>query len=287
MKSVYSIHEIEMSILKLGNLDWPIGNRCGVFGVLNVTPDSFSDGGRYLDAMKAVCKGESLVREGADVVDVGGESSRPGFEEVSIEDEINRVVPVIEALSRKPDSPIISIDTTKPGVARAAIAAGAEIVNDIWGFRRQPEIAEIVAENGASCVLMHNSRGGWLRDSTLDSVKAYWEDSVRIAVERGVSEDRIILDPGIGFTDTRTQDIEIINGLSDLREFGFPILLGASRKRVAGEALGLGVDQRQETSLALSALAIDRGADFLRVHDVEQNVRVVGMLEVLRKDEDG
>lgn len=141
-----------------------------------------------------------------------------------------------------------------------------------------------MAENGASCVLMHNSRRGWLGESTLDSVKASWEDSVRIALERGVSEDRIILDPGIGFTDTRAQDIEIINGLRDLREFGFPILLGASRKRVTGETLGLEVDQRLETTLAISALAIDRGADFIRVHDVEENVRVVGMLEALRSE---
>lgn len=273
-----------MSVLRLGKLDWPIGNRCGVFGVLNITPDSFSDGGRYLDPVEAVCKGESLAIEGADVIDIGGESTRPGFEEVSFEAEVDRVVPVIEMLTQKPDSPIISIDTTKPDVARVAIAAGAEIVNDIWGFRRQPEIAEVVAENGASCVLMHNSRRGWLGESTLDSVKASWEDSVRIALERGVSEDRIILDPGIGFTDTRAQDIEIINGLRDLREFGFPILLGASRKRVTGETLGLEVDQRLETTLAISALAIDRGADFIRVHDVEENVRVVGMLEALRSE---
>ena len=273
-----------MSVLKLGKLDWPIGNRCGVFGVLNITPDSFSDGGRYLDPIEAVRKGESLAREGADVIDVGGESTRPGFEEVTCEGEINRVAQVIEALSQKPDFPIISIDTTKPDVARAAIAAGAEIVNDIWGLRRQPEIAEVVAEYQASCVLMHNSRGGWLRESTLDSVKAYWEDSVSIALKRGVSEDRIILDPGIGFTDTRIQDIEIINGLSDLRGFGFPILLGASRKRVTGETLGLEVDQRLETTLAISALAIDRGVDFLRVHDVEENARVIGMLEALRSE---
>lgn len=277
-----SISKTDGKTLKLGDADWPIGGRCGVFGVVNITPDSFSDGGLCYDPSEAILRGKSLAKEGADVIDIGGESTRPGFEEVSIESEIRRVVPVIEILSRATDFPPISIDTYKPGVARAAIAAGATIVNDIWGFRKEPDLADIVAESGASCVLMHNSREGWLMDGTLDSIKACWEQSVGIALERGVSEDRIILDPGIGFTDTRRQDIEIINGLGELRRFGYPILLGASRKRVAGEALGLKVDERLETTLAISALAIDKGVDFIRVHDVLENVRVVRMLETLR-----
>lgn len=277
-----SVSKTDGKTLKLGDADWPIGGRCGVFGVVNITPDSFSDGGLCYDPSEAILRGKSLAKEGADVIDIGGESTRPGFEEVSIESEIRRVVPVIETLSRATDFPPISIDTYKPGVARAAIAAGATIVNDIWGFRKEPDLADIVAESGASCVLMHNSREGWLMDGTLDSIKACWEQSVGIALERGVSEDRIILDPGIGFTDTRRQDIEIINGLGELRRFGYPILLGASRKRVAGEALGLKVDERLETTLAISALAIDKGVDFIRVHDVLENVRVVRMLETLR-----
>jgi len=277
-----SVSKTDGKTLKLGDADWPIGGRCGVFGVVNITPDSFSDGGLCYDPSEAILRGESLAREGADVIDIGGESTRPGFEEVSIENEIRRVVPVIESLSRVTDFPPISIDTYKPGVARAAIAAGATIVNDIWGFRKEPDLADIVAESGATCVLMHNSREGWLMDGTLDSIKACWEQSVGIALERGVSEDRIILDPGIGFTDTRRQDIEIINGLGELRKFGYPILLGASRKRVTGEALGLNVDERLETTLAISALAIDKGVDFIRVHDVLENVRVVRMLETLK-----
>tara|TARA_B000000557_G_scaffold228985_2_gene200822 strand:- start:1806 stop:2708 length:903 start_codon:yes stop_codon:yes gene_type:complete len=281
-EEVDPITKNQMGTLKLGEKEWALGKRCGVFGVLNITPDSFSDGGQYIDLGEAILKGESLAKEGADVIDIGGESTRPGFEEVSVESEINRVVPVIETLSRKPDFPIISIDTTKPEVAQAAVAAGARIVNDIWGFQRNPEIAEIVAGSEASCVLMHNSRGGWLRDSTLDSIKAYWHISINVAMERGVEEKRIILDPGVGFTDTRTQDIEIINGLSELRSLGFPILLGASRKRVAGEALGLDIDERLETTLAISALAIDRGVDFIRVHDAMENVRVARILEVLK-----
>lgn len=275
------ISDTDSKTIKLGDADWPVGKRCGVIGVVNITPDSFSDGGLYFDPGEAIRKGESLAREGADAIDIGGESTRPGFEEVSVESEIGRVVPVIEALSRSQEFPAISIDTSKPLVARAALAAGATIVNDIWGFRKEPDLADVVAENGASCVLMHNSREGWLREGTLDSIKIYWEESVGIALERGVPENRIILDPGVGFTDTRLQDIEIINGLSELREFGFPILLGASRKRVAGESLGLKVGERLETTLAISALAIDRGVDFVRVHDVLENFRVARMLEAL------
>jgi dihydropteroate synthase len=282
LRPMNSISQTEGKTLKLGDADWPIGGRCGVFGVVNITPDSFSDGGHYYDPSEAVRRGEALAKEGADVIDIGGESTRPGFEEVSIESEIRRVVPVIESLSRSANFPPISIDTYKPGVARAAIAAGATVVNDIWGFRKEPDLADIVAESRATCVLMHNSRDGWLRDGTLDSIKACWEQSVGIALERGVPENCIVLDPGIGFTDTRQQDIEIINGLGELRECGFPILLGASRKRVTGEALGLKVDERLETTLAISALAIDRGVDFIRVHDVLENVRVSRMLETLR-----
>lgn len=271
------------SILKLGTRDWAIGKRTGIFGILNVTPDSFSDGGQYEGVDAALKQARRMTEEGADVLDVGGESTKPGFEEISVEEEIARVVPVIEAIVSDTSMPVVSIDTTKAAVARAALEAGAEIVNDIWGFQRDSEMAAVVAEYGASCVLMHNSRGGWRRDDVLDSITASWEESVSIAFKAGLSEDRIILDPGIGFTDTRDQDLEIIRNLGALRSIGFPMLLGISRKRITGEPFGLALDERLETTLATTSLGIGEGVDFVRVHDVKENVRVAKMTDLITR----
>ena len=271
------------SILKLGTRDWAIGKRTGIFGILNVTPDSFSDGGQYKGVDAALKQARRMTEEGADVLDVGGESTKPGFEEISVEEEIARVVPVIEAIVSDTSMPVVSIDTTKAAVARAALEAGAEIVNDIWGFQRDSEMAAVVAEYGASCVLMHNSRGGWRRDDVLDSITASWEESVSIAFKAGLSEDRIILDPGIGFTDTRDQDLEIIRNLGALRSIGFPMLLGISRKRITGEPFGLALDERLETTLATTSLGIGEGVDFVRVHDVKENVRVAKMTDLITR----
>jgi dihydropteroate synthase len=271
------------SILKLGTRDWAIGKRTGIFGILNVTPDSFSDGGQYEGVDAALKQARRMTEEGADVLDVGGESTKPGFEEISVEEEIARVVPVIEAIVSDTSMPVVSIDTTKAAVARAALEAGAEIVNDIWGFQRDSEMAAVVAEYGASCVLMHNSRGGWRRDDVLDSITASWEESVSIAFKAGLSEDRIILDPGIGFTDTRDQDLEIIRNLGALRSIGFPMLLGISRKRITGEPFGLALGERLETTLATTSLGIGEGVDFVRVHDVKENVRVAKMTDLITR----
>lgn len=269
------------SYLKIGEQNWPLGKRTGVFGILNVTPDSFSDGGRYDAFDAALAHAREMFAAGADVVDVGGESTRPGAEEVGLEEELDRVVRVVEVLAKESKDRIVSVDTSKAIVARESLRAGASIINDVFGFQRDPEIASVVAEYEASCVLMHNSRGGWLRNSVLGSVQAFWERSVEIAVKAGVSEDRIILDPGIGFTDTREQDLEMLRGLRELRRFGFPILLGASRKRVVGDPFGLPVDERLETSLATTALGIEAGVDFVRVHDVKENVRVAAMADLI------
>ncbi len=268
-------------VLKLGDRDWEIGARTGVFGILNATPDSFSDGGRYTNADAALSHLKEMFEEGADVVDIGGESTRPGSQPVSAEEEISRVVPIIEAIGSESKPPLISIDTSKASVARAALQAGARIVNDIWGFQKDSEIALVAAERSATCVLMHNSRSGWLRESALDSVRAYWEISIDIALQAGVEEDRIILDPGIGFTDTREQDLEMLRGLKSLRAFGFPLLLGVSRKRITGETFGLSLEERLEPTLAMTALGIESGVDFVRVHDVKENVRVAKMSDLI------
>lgn len=270
-------------VLKLGSRDWAIGERTGIFGILNVTPDSFSDGGRFEGIDAALEQARRMAEEGADVLDVGGESTKPGFEEVSVEDEIARVVPVIEAIVSDSSMPVVSIDTTKAAVARAALEAGAKIVNDIWGLQHDSEMATVVAEYDASCVLMHNSRGGWRRDGVLDSIRSSWEESVSIALKAGLSEDRIILDPGIGFTDTRDQDLEILRNLSALRAIGFPMLLGASRKRITGEPFGLTLNERLETTIATTSLGIGEGIDFVRVHDVIENVRVAKMTDLITR----
>ncbi len=269
--------------LKLGKGVWRIGQRTGVAGILNVTPDSFSDGGDYLDAEAAVLRGKEMASEGADIVDIGGESTRPGYDSVGVEEEISRVVPVIEALSGLDRFSPISIDTTKPEVARAALKAGAVIVNDIGGFVCGPEMANIVSEYDASCILMHNSRLGWRSDHVLESIKYFWEESILAAKKAGIDECRIILDPGIGFTDTREQDLTILRGLAELKAFGFPLMIGASRKRVTGFSTNLELKDRLEATLATSALAAASGVDFVRVHDVEENVRAVRMADLIRK----
>lgn len=269
--------------IELGSHTWPIGEKTGVVGILNVTPDSFSDGGSFLGLESAVSRGKIIASEGADIVDIGGESTRPGYESVSTEEEISRVVPIVEALSIQAAFPLISVDTTKPIVARASLEAGAAIVNDIWGFIQEPEMADIVSEYNASCILMHNSRLGWRSEDVLDSIKLFWEESISIAKRAGIPESRIILDPGIGFTDTRDQDLKILRGLSGLRAFGFPLMIGASRKRVTGFPMNLDLEDRLEATLATSVVGAMSGVDFVRVHDVKENVRSVRMTDLLKE----
>jgi len=269
--------------LKLGNRHWPLGQRTGVAGILNVTPDSFSDGGQFSESEAAESRGRQLASEGADIVDIGGESTRPGYEKVETSEEISRVIPTVEALCSIESFPPISIDTTKTEVARAALRSGAEIVNDIEGFIGRPAMAELVAEKEATCVLMYNSRLGSRSDNVLDSIRISWEASVQIAKDAGIDEDRIILDPGIGFTGTREDDLAILRELQKLKEFGFPLMIGVSRKRVTSLPMNLGLADRLETTLATSAIGAYLGVDFVRVHDVVENVRAVRMADLIRK----
>ena len=271
--------------LVLGPSSWPIGQRSGIWGILNVTPDSFSDGGLYDRQEVAIERGLEQLRNGADVIDIGGESTRPGFEPVSIKEEIARIVPVIEGIVSRSESAIISVDTTKAEVAEAALAAGATIVNDIWGFQKDQDLAAIAASRNSTCALMRNGRGGMSDKKLITAIQKDWERSVSIALSAGIDERRIVLDPGIGFTDTREQDLEILGNLAELRSFGFPLLLGASRKRVTGEPLDLPVDERLETSLATTVLGIAAGVDFFRVHDVQAHARALSMTDAIVKSQ--
>lgn len=245
-------------------------------GIVNVTPDSFSDGGRFLDAQAAIEHGRELLAEGADILDVGGESTRPGAEPVGPDVELLRVVPVIEALA---DSGArISIDTTKADVARRALAAGATIVNDVAAFRFDPEIAAVAAEAGATCVLMHmlgeprTMQDDPRYDEVVSDVKAFLEERLAFAVSEGIPEERIWLDPGIGFGKTLEHNLELINRLDEIVAIGRPVVFGASRKSFLEKLTGRQVDERLAGTIAANIIAHERGARIFRVHDVAPNV---------------
>jgi dihydropteroate synthase len=240
-------------------------------GVVNVTPDSFSDGGLYLDRDAAIAHGRELVEQGADWLDVGGESTRPGAEPVPEEEERRRVVPVLEALDGLAP---LSIDTSKLGVARAALDAGATLVNDVTAFRAAPDLAGLVAERGARCILMHmlgeprTMQRDPRYDDVVSDVKAFLEERLAFAVAEGVPEERVMLDPGIGFGKTMEHNLELIRRLEEIAALGRPVVIGTSRKSFLGRLTGRGVDERGPATVASNVLAYVRGARVFRVHDV-------------------
>jgi dihydropteroate synthase len=251
-------------------------------GIVNVTPDSFSDGGAFLQADAAIAHGLELAGEGAEILDIGGESTRPGADPVSVEEELRRVVPVIEGLVAAGTNAQISIDTSKAAVAAAALRAGASLVNDVSAFRADPEIAAVVADSGAECCLMHmlGEPRTMQRDprygDVVDEVRVFLEERVRFAVGEGVREERIMLDPGIGFGKTVTHNLELLRRLDELAALGRPLLIGTSRKsflgRIAADAAGkaepLDAQHRLAGTIATNVLALERGASVFRVHDV-------------------
>ena len=245
-------------------------------GVVNVTPDSFSGDGVGDDVDAAVRQAVQMRDDGADIIDVGGESTRPGFAEVPADEEVRRVVPVIERLSREVNVPI-SIDTYKAEVAKAALDAGATLVNDVHGFLREPEIARVAAEAGVPAIAMYNHRRREFHD-TIGNVVEGLTESLRIAREQGLSEEQVIVDPGFNFGWTDEQALEMLRRLGELRIIGRPILIGTSRKSTIGKVLGgLPVEDRIEGTAATMAIAIANGADIIRVHDVKQMARVATM----------
>jgi dihydropteroate synthase len=277
-------------ILKSSTFDW--GRQTYLMGIVNVTPDSFSgDGlikgdGDWIAA--AVAQGKAQAEQGAHILDVGGESTRPGSQPISAEEELRRVLPVIRALAGEVNVPV-SIDTYKAKVAREAVAAGASIVNDVWGLRMDPEMGRVVAESGAALILMHNRSKpkdavqeaqlggryvGVEYKDLLGDIIAELRESVEMALAAGVAPEKIIVDPGIGFGKTVEQNLELLDRLGEMKALGYPILAGPSRKSFVGYTLNLPPDQRLEGTAAAVALAIDRGADIVRVHDVAAMTRV-------------
>ena len=260
-----------------------LGGEPLLVGIVNVTPDSFFDGGRFAAVDAAVAHGVRLVGEGAAMLDIGGQSTRPGYREISPEEEIARVVPVISALAKQVNVPL-SIDTYQPAVARAALEAGAHVVNDIHGFQRSGELATLTAQSGAAAILMHNDEN--FRDrpgDVMENLAIFFRRSLELAAQAGVDAARIILDPGIGFAKSHAQNLEILARLGELRALGFPLLLGASRKSVIGNVLTLPAEERLEGTLATTALAVWQGVEFLRVHDVGANLRTARMAAAIRR----
>lgn len=265
--------------MKIGNREFFETGHTYVMGILNITPDSFSDGGKWNDLDRALRHVEEMVAEGADVIDIGGESTRPGYTSVSIQEETERVMPVIESVKARFDIPI-SLDTYRPEVLSAGIAAGVSLANDIWGLKFDDKMACVISKSGLPCCLMHNRRKSVYQDFMQD-LAADLAETLHIAEKAGIREDRIILDPGVGFAKSYEQNLEVIGCLEELKVLGRPILLGCSRKSVVGTALGLPKDQRMEGTLATTVVAVMKGCMFVRVHDVKENVRAIRMTEAI------
>lgn len=267
--------------LNCGRYTLPLGERTLVMGILNVTPDSFSDGGRFVDLDHALAQARAMVEAGADIIDIGGESTRPGAEPVGEAEELDRVLPVIRRLSAELSVPL-SIDTYKAAVAERALDAGAHIINDVWGAKRDPRMAGVAARRGVPIILMHNRTDTDYRDFYSDFVRDLRE-SVQIALQAGVREEQIILDPGIGFVKTVEQNLETMRRLDDLVALGYPVLLATSRKRMIGHVLDLPVDERVEGTAATVALGVTKGCHMVRVHDVKEMKRVTKMMDAMLK----
>lgn len=265
--------------MRIGSRDFRRQGKTYVMGILNITPDSFSDGGKWNDMDKALFHVEEMLREGMDILDIGGESTRPGYTILSDEEEISRVTPVLEAVKSRFDVPV-SLDTYKSGVAKAGIEAGADLINDIWGLKYDDKIAGVIAESGLPCCLMHNRKEPDYTDFVQEAA-ADLAETLRLAENAGIASEKIILDPGVGFGKTYEHNLQIINALEELHIFDCPLLLGASRKSVIGLTLNLPVTERLEGTLVTTVIAVMKGCSFVRVHDVKENVRAIQMAEAI------
>ena len=267
--------------MRIGTHEFNTKENTYIMGILNVTPDSFSDGGKINGIDAAVKKAEEMKMDGAAIIDVGGESTRPGYTPVSEEEEMERVLPVIEAIKSRIDIPI-SVDTYKSNVAKEAIIAGADLINDIWGLKADPHMAEVIAKHNVACCLMHNRTNAEYKNFVEDMLSDL-KESVRLAKNAGIAENQIILDPGVGFAKSYEQNLIAIRELKFITKLGFPVLLGTSRKSVIGLTLDLPSDQRVEGTLVTTVAAVESGCGFVRVHDVKENYRAIQMAEAIYK----
>lgn len=269
-----------------GDVRLDLGRATRIMGILNTTPDSFSDGGHYIDVDSAVRHAREMILAGADLIDIGGESTRPGADPVSLDEELSRVIPVIEALRRELPGVPLSVDTYKAEVARLSLAAGAHIINDVWGCKADTRMAEVAAEAGCPVVLTHNRPDSNYTDLLAD-VAADLMESVQIARAAGVKDEHILLDPGIGFAKNGEENLRLMTQLDRLVELGFPVLLGTSRKRFIREVLDLPVNEVTEGTAATVAFGIAEGCQIVRVHDVASIKRTVAMCDAMLYAEPG
>lgn len=269
--------------MRIGGRDFDTENGVYIMGILNLTPDSFSDGGRWTERDAALRQAARMASEGAAIIDLGGESTRPGHTPVGAAGEAERVLPMVEAVKRETGLPV-SVDTYKYETARLALEAGADMINDVWGLKYDAgEMARVIAGSGAACCLMHNrarAEYAHLMPELLHDLR----ETLRIADAAGIGRDKIILDPGVGFCKSCEQNLAVLNRLEELRVLGLPVLLGASRKSVVGLTLGLPVDERLEGTLATTAIGVLKGAAFIRVHDVRENLLAAKMALAIRRE---
>lgn len=264
----------------IGNKEFKIGERTYIMGILNVTTDSFSDGGNFNTVENALSRVKQMILEGVDIIDIGGESTRPGHTIVEEEEELNRVIPIIKAIREKYDIPI-SVDTYKGKVAEEAIKAGANLINDVYGFKKCSYISKVAAKYNVPCCLMHNREDNIYQKDIIETMIDDIKESIKIALDAGVKKENIMLDPGIGFAKTLEDNLKVMNRLEEFRVENYPILLGTSRKSMIGLTLDLPVDQRIEGTIATTVLGIVKGIDFIRVHDIKENKRASQMADAM------
>ena len=280
--------------MRIGSREFDTENKTYVMGILNVTPDSFSDGGKWNSMDRALAHVEEMLAEGMDILDIGGESTRPGSDySMPAQEELERVMPYIEAVKARFDVPV-SLDTYKSQVAEAGIAAGVDLINDIWGLKWDKRMARVLAGHGVSCCLMHNRAAAVEQHGSVDNRYGYRDflrdvaddlaESVQLARQAGIGEDKIILDPGVGFAKSYEQNLAIINHLESLRMLGYPVLLGTSRKSVVGLTLDLPAAERLEGTLATTVIGVLKGCAFVRAHDVKENVRAIRMTRAILEE---
>ncbi len=266
-------------ILDCGQYKLELGQSTKIMGILNITPDSFSDGGRFNKVEQAVLRAKEMVEAGADIIDIGGESTRPGHQQISADEESERIIPVITALTKEINVPI-SVDTYKADVAREALRAGAHIINDVWGAKADKEMAQVAADSGAPIIIMHNRKQP-IYDHFLRDVLNDLYESIQIVKEAGVTDDKIVLDPGIGFAKSLEDNLVMMRNLNVLTSLGYPVLLGTSRKSMIGKTLDLPVEERVEGTGATICLGIQQGCQIIRVHDVKEMSRMARMMDAM------
>ena len=256
------------------------GKKTYIMGILNITPDSFSDGGNFSEVNVALNHAKEMIKEGADIIDLGGESTRPGHNYVDAKEELRRIIPVIKKLKEEISIPI-SVDTYKAEVADKSLILGVEMINDVWGLRRDENMASVIAKHDAHVCIMHNQDSTEYDKDIMESIKEFLQESIEIGLKAGIKKEKIVLDPGIGFGKTFEQNLEVLRRLGELKKLGYPILLGTSRKSVIGNVLNVEPKERVEGTVATTVLGIRDGVDIVRVHDIKENIKAAKMADAI------